>query len=108
MDSAQLQFFESAKPDPNIEWMEQTLRHYGEWMTAADLIIASANRFNDRQIRSFAAASDHVISGQLGYRHIDHSTVDEIHHCAAGLDSQAKKMSDRAAKLRRNAHTKLA
>jgi len=49
-----------------------------------------------------------LISGQKGYKHIDHATLDEVNHFAAAMRSQAKLMDERAAKLLTNAHKKLA
>jgi len=51
-----------------------------------------------------ASECENIISGQRGYKHIAHATPEEINHAANWLESQAKKMSERACAIRRNAH----
>lgn len=99
-----LPLFEVADGDPNVAWLEQLLLGAGCWMTSRDIEHTTAGRLGDRDVRALASASEWVISGQKGYKHIKHATAEEIHHAAAWLESQAKKMSDRAGTIRRNAH----
>jgi hypothetical protein len=61
-------------------------------------------RVKDRDIRQLASESPNIISGQRGYKHVAHATAEEINHAANWLESQAKKMSDRAGAIRRTAH----
>ena len=96
-------------PD-DLKWLETALKANPAWQTAADLL-ASVGRVGEdhrRWLRQLASASEWIISGQRGYKHIDHATLDEINHAANWLESQAKKMSDRACTLRRNSHRKIA
>lgn len=85
-------------------WLEAWLENRAEWATAHAIQVASAETLTDRAIRSVASTSEWIISGQKGYKHIKHSTQEEIHHASAWLESQAKKMSTRACTIRRNAH----
>lgn len=100
----QLTFFAARPADPNVEWMERTLDVVGEWMTARELATASGDRLNERDLRMLASASDNIISGQRGYRHIGRATAEEIHHAATWLESQASSMTERATRIRRQAH----
>ena len=103
----QLGLFEAAPTDTNVVWLETFLRQHKRWIKAAD-ILKWFNRADDdsqkRLLRELAAASEWILSGQRGYIHIEHATPDEIHHCCAWLESQAKKMGERAGRLRANAH----
>lgn len=102
--SDQLNLFAASPADPKIEWMESTLLAVGEWMSASELSVASGGRLDDRSVRALAGASDNVVSGQRGYKHIRRATTEEIDHAAAWLESQSRKMADRATRIRRNAH----
>lgn len=85
-------------------WLEDVLRRNGSWLTAAEIARLSCLELSDRAIRALASESPWIISGQRGYKHITAATPQEIHHAAAWLESQAKKMSDRACHIRRQAH----
>ncbi len=104
---AQLNMFAAPERDPNIEWLERTLHVCRDWLTARELAAASGGRLDDRAIRALASASDSVISGQKGYRHADHATLDEIDRAATWLESQSSAMKERAIRLRRRAHRTL-
>ena len=87
------------------DWLERVLRTNGGWMTAKEIAaLMTHDNFQDREIRQIASESSNVISGQKGYKHIAHSSAEEIDHAANWLESQAKKMSERACAIRRNAH----
>jgi hypothetical protein len=102
--NAQLTLFAASPSDPKIEWMESTLLAVGDWMSASELSSASGGRLDDRAIRALAGNSDNVVSGQLGYKHIRRATTEEIDHAATWLESQSRKMAERATRIRRNAH----
>jgi hypothetical protein len=97
--------------DPNIEYLVELL--YGmDWVTAAELTQLISARikenWSERKIRGLAeAASPEIISGQLGYRHIDSATLEEIHHFVQWMESQARKMIRRAEAVRRRAHGRI-
>lgn len=108
---AELEFFETSPADPNVGWLEELLDGAGCWMKASDVVRTySPNPMDDpsdsekRYVRELASASEWIISGQKGYKHLRHATAEEIQHAAAWLESQAKKMGDRAGAIRRNAH----
>lgn len=90
--------------DADVLWLENLLKGAGCWMTAKDILLTVGGRVHDRDLRELASASEWVISGQKGYKHMSHATAEEIHHARAWLESQAKKMGDRAGKLRSNCH----
>lgn len=91
----------------DVRWLEELLRGTACWMSARDLGLSTLGRVGDRDLRALASASDWIISGQKGYKHLEHATPEEIDHAAHWLESQAKKMSDRAGKIRRNAHRRI-
>lgn len=105
--TSQLPLFRAAPEDPNVAWLVDHLDRTRDWQTARQLIAASGGRLNDRTVRALAAAADHVISGQHGYRHIAHATAAEIHHAYAWLESQADQMRRRAIRIRHLAHAKV-
>lgn len=100
----ELKIFVPVDDDPNIAWLENLLDGSRCWMTAGDIELTTQGRKGDRNIRALASASQWIISGQKGYKHLKHATPEEIHHAAAWLESQAKKMSERACTIRRNGH----
>ena len=95
--------FEPAKPEAS-EWevklMCLTLLDAGGWMTAADIIAkhSMANTEQSRRVlRALAEASNgEIISGQLGYKHNSFATEEERARCVHSLESQARKMNERA------------
>jgi hypothetical protein len=80
-----------------------------DWLTAAQLLVKLGEAPTDskkRQLRELANASDgKIISGQRGYRHIRHATLEEIEHAANWLEHQAVQMGARARSIRRLRHT---
>ncbi len=94
----------------DLKWLEATLKAAGDWRTSTELL-TSIGRLseNDRRwLRTLASASEWTISGQLGYKHLEHATLEEINHAANWWESQAKKMADRAQTIRRNSKNKIA
>lgn len=99
--------FQFAPADANVQWLEKLLKDGQCWMTRRDIELTSGGRVGDRDIRALASASEWIISGQRGYKHIEHASPEEIAHAANWLESQAKKMSERAGTIRRNAHRRI-
>ena len=93
---------------PNVDLLVNTLAEARDWMHAATILErwqTPDSEHNRRFIRALAeAAGPEVISGQRGYKFIGAATPEEIHHAAAWLEAQAKKMSDRACGIRKRAH----
>lgn len=103
----QLGLFEAKPADANVVWLESFLKAHADWITAARILTwhgRADSESEKRTIRALAEASPWIISGQFGYKHVDHATADEIAHCANNLISQGKKMIKRALAIRRNAH----
>ena len=100
----QLGLFESRPTDANVVWLEQLLKNTQDWLTARQIIASCMGHLHDRDVRELASASGNIIVGQRGYKAIEHATPEEINHCCSWLESQAKKMSERACRLRSNAH----
>lgn len=91
----------------DVEWLENLLRGSEAWVTSRECITLIGRPVTDdsrRWVRELASGSKWIISGQKGYKHLQHATAEEVQHCAAWLESQAKKMSDRACAIRANAH----
>lgn len=93
--------------DADVAWLENLLRGGKCWMTAGDILLSIGrpqNEDNKRWLRALASESGWIISGQKGYRHLEHCSPDETHHFAAMMESQAKQMATRAGRIRVNAH----
>jgi hypothetical protein len=93
--------------DSDVQWLENLLDWQKGWMTSSEILRAvfkDATENKQRWLRELASESVWIISGQRGYKHLKHATAEEIEHAANWLESQAKKMSDRAGGIRRNAH----
>ena len=88
-------------------WLEQLLHGHGRWLTAADIFELSGKMVDDRRVRKLASASGWIISGDSGYKHLEHATPEQIEHATSRLESQAKQMAERAGLIRRNAHRRI-
>lgn len=82
-----------------------------DWYSAARLacLLPSTDgqtlNLGDREIRAAAeAAKGQIISGQKGYKHIQHATPEEVSHFVNWMESQAKRMIARAQAARQTAH----
>jgi len=107
---SQLGLFQMSSEDLNVQWLEGYLRECQRWMTAQDLVVLVGKVNSDdsrRWIRTLAQASEWVISGQKGYKHLEHATAEEVNHFVNWMESQGKKMIGRAERMRRNAHAAL-
>jgi hypothetical protein len=102
----QLKFFEAAKEDPNVQWLERVLDETKGWLTAAALAERSCGVLSDREIRILANASPYVLSGpgSPGYRHLKHASTEEKAHWPNALISQGKSMLRSGVRLKRTAH----
>jgi len=95
------------EPDADVEWLEHLLQMGRDWQTAAEILAAilrPPTDDNKRWLRDLASRSEWILSGQLGYKNLEHATAEEIDHAANWLISQGKKMIRRGIALRRNAH----
>jgi hypothetical protein len=109
MSEPQKDLFEKPRhsADADILWLENLLKQSGEWEASGQILFQiqrPPTDGNKRWLREVASQSAWIISGQKGYKHIEHSTAEEINHAAAWLESQAKKMGERAGAIRSNAH----
>jgi hypothetical protein len=105
----QFELFPPAPPDKDVSFLVGLLETRSRWLTAAEVSRIVHDHtgadWPDRLIRQLAQASDgQIISGQRGYKHIDHATLEEATHAAAWLESQARQMADRACAIRRRLH----
>lgn len=106
----QLDLFTAAIGDPNVAWLEKLLREHGRWLTASDLLRWCGREESEdgkRLFRSLANASGWIISGQKGYKHIEHSSPEEIAHASNWMISQGKTMIKRGILIRKNAHKRI-
>lgn len=97
--------------DAGRQWVTHWLRDNPGWHHAAAICRAAGQIDNEdgkRHIRRLASESPQVLSGQRGYCHLDHADVEEMSHAANWLEHQAKIMGDRAARIRRASHARLA
>lgn len=93
-------------PVTTVNWLEKLLLESRCWMSAGDIMATTQGRALERDIRELASASNgRIISGQKGYRHTSNASPEEIQHAAAWLESQGKKMGERAQAIRRYAHS---
>lgn len=91
----------------DVQWLERVLREVKGWRSArelADLAGQGDSEEGRRWVRSLASASDWVLSGQKGYKHLDHATAEEIKRFVEWMQRQGRKMIERAERMRRNAH----
>jgi len=103
----QLGLFVFRADDPNVKWMERFLREHGRWWTAAEILRYMRREETEdgkRMLRALASASGWVVSGQKGYKHLEHATAEEVNRFCVTLEGEAKKMGDRAGRIRRAAH----
>jgi hypothetical protein len=103
----QLGLFEQRPGDVNVRWLDELLQGAKTWMTAKDIALTSGGRVCDRDIRALASASEWIISGQKGYKHLEHATAEENAHAANWLISQGKLMIQRGCRIRKNAHRRI-
>jgi hypothetical protein len=96
----ELALFTEEHSDP----IARVLIKSGEWLTASDILHRlnlTDTEANRRSIRACAEnLGDELISGQLGYKHVDVATSDEVRHFCNWMDSQGDKMKLRAARTR--------
>lgn len=98
-----------APPAGEVEILLSYLRKQGPVWTSAKQILADLG-INDRKLRILrAAAKNKIISGpgSPGYRHIDHSTLDDIREAAARKKSQIRHMAQDYIALIKLAHARL-
>jgi hypothetical protein len=114
----QLELFRPKADDPNVAWLAGHLFAKRDWQTAEDIVLAAGWyvddkgnrkwRLNDRKIRALAeSAAPKIISGQLGYKHTDHATQEEIKAFINTMRSQATRMLIRSNCVRKYAHAKI-
>lgn len=106
----QLGLFNVKPATATVSWLERFLLERLGWHTAADILAGARRPADDngkRQIRQAAAESRWVISGQRGYKHLNHATAEEIDHAANWLRSQGEEMIARSVAIRRTAHGRI-
>lgn len=101
-DQLLLRPFQASPTDQYVVELERLLRERGDWMLRRE--IEALKGWGEKKIRDLASASDNIISGQLGYKHTEHATIEELDHCSNWIESQGKRMVERAQRLRRRAH----
>ena len=108
-----LPLFLVKRDHPNVELLVSFLRDHRDgpeagWYLASQILTVweqGDSDHNRRFVRALAeAAGAEIISGQRGYKWIGNATSEEVNHAASWLESQAKKMSERACAIRRRAH----
>jgi hypothetical protein len=99
--------FNKAPSEVEVERLVSHLLEAGDqWLTAAE--IAKALGMGDRHVRKLAEHSKgRIISapGCPGYRHINHTTTEQIAEIQNRLTSQAKAMIQRSILIGRLAHS---
>lgn len=104
----ELDFTMPERPDAHdIASLADFLFERGEcWTTARE--ISATLKFSDRKIRSLASHSaGEILSGPgcPGYRHVSHSTPEDVAEIVARLRHQAKAMDERASKILKSFHS---
>jgi hypothetical protein len=99
--------FQFTPADVNVQWLEDMLKGAACWMTASDISLSTRGHVNERDLRALASASEWIISGQKGYKHIEHASPEENAHASNWLISQGKNMIKRGCRIRRNAHRRI-
>ncbi|NOS72026.1 MAG: hypothetical protein HOP33_19125 [Verrucomicrobia bacterium] len=98
----QLKMFQAERYDPNVRELEQMLFEYQGWMSSS--LIGSKTGWNSDKVNNLARVSADIISGQLGYKHIQHATAAEQAHYANGLTSRIRELGKRLVRYRKRAH----
>lgn len=91
-----------------VAWLETVLLAADRWLKADELAALSAHGYDDRDIRALASASELVVSGHRGYRHLRQCDLAEVDRGCNRLASQGREMIERSLRLRRTAHRVLA
>lgn len=91
----------------DAKWLENMLRGAGCWLTAKDINLSTHGKAPERTLRDLASTTDQIISGQKGYKHIEHATAEEIDHAKNWLISQGKKMIKRGIAIGRAGHRRI-
>lgn len=94
-------------PDADVRWLETLLHNLKAWMLAGEILQSISRAATDSQkrwLRDLCNRSGWIVSGQKGYKHLRHSTPEEIHHCLAWKIHQIKEMGRNVVAIRRNAH----
>lgn len=98
-----------ATPAGEVDALVSYLQQRGPVWTPAKQILADLG-INDRKLRTLKAASSNlVISGPgcPGYRHLDHTTLDQLNEACERSFSQAKAMTSQYLSLRKLAHSRI-
>lgn len=99
----QILVFGAVATSPQAKLLLYALQGANRWMTARELVGAIGG--DERTVRACAEELGcEVISGQRGYRHVDLATPEEIRHFIRWMESQAKRMTQRALRTQRRAH----
>lgn len=73
------------------------------WQTRKEIM--AALEWTDRRCRAAGENSNgRIIFGQRGFKHLDHSTPDEVRACINTLYSQSQKNATRAREIQRRYH----
>ena len=97
-----LKMFEASADDPNVRELERMLWEYQGWMPSS--LIGSKTGWNSDKVNALARASVDIISSQLGYKHLRHSTAAEQSHFHNSLRSRARELLRRLIRTKRRAH----
>lgn len=88
-----------------VEALEKLLRTGAGWMSASSILVSRylvPTESNKRILRRTAAESKWIISGQEGYKHLQQATPAEVTHFVKQMESQSRKMSERAGAIEIN------
>jgi len=110
-DAVQELFFGPRTEPLRVADFERLLEQSRGWMLARQILRQCGlppDESHRRWLRGLAEQSQRVLSGQRGYCDIAHASLEELHHAAAWLESQSRKMAQRAIHLRQAAHRKIA
>jgi hypothetical protein len=108
LGQASFDFETPAAPD-EVARLVTYLKSRGQQWTPAKQILADLG-INDRKLRILrAAAKNQIVSGPgcPGYRHIDHSSLDDIREAAARKKSQIRAMVSDYIALLKLAHARI-
>lgn len=93
----------ASRPAPaadDIAWLERLLLDGKCWMTAKDISLTTQGGLLDRDIRELASYTTMIIIGNKGYLHIRNATREEAEHSVNRIESQSRKMHERAQAIR--------
>lgn len=100
--SEQLKMFHVEAGDENVRELERILWEAKCWLSSG--AIGGLTGWNSDKVNNVARVSVDIISGQLGYKHLQHATTAEQEHFSNSLTSRIRELGKRLVRFRKRTH----